>query len=356
MNVSPELSVPQPVTGPQAWYGRDMSKRCNEWSYTWNADELAEIAAAVTAIEASGLDIVQIGPDAFPLPTLGPRLEATKREVLDGRGFALLRGLPVEHWTLRQAAIAYWGLGVHLGEPCSQNAKGHVLGHVTNLGRDYHDPLARGYQTNARLPYHTDGTDIVGLLCWRTGKSGGKSSIVSSTTLFNEMLARHPALAHALMEPFYRTRWGEVPPGQKPWTELPVFMPHNGRMIANYVRSAITKGQRIDGVPKLTPIQREALDALDALTEDPALYLDMEFAPGDIQLLCNHSILHSRTAFEDWPEPERRRHLLRLWLSCADGPALPPAMLAAYDGRSSSGRPDGIRVPGVPLKAPLEAE
>jgi hypothetical protein len=130
---------------------------------------------------------------------------------------------------VRQAAIAYWGIGAHLGEACSQNAQGHVLGHVKDLGRDYHDPLARGYQTSARLPYHTDSTDIVGLLCWRPGKAGGLSSIVSSTTVYNQMAVRRRDLAQVLLSAFHRTRWGEVAEGRSPWSEMPPAQPHRLR-------------------------------------------------------------------------------------------------------------------------------
>lgn len=342
--------------GAQAWHGPDMAARQAEWIRPWTREELAEIDSAVKGVAQRGNEILEIGREQFPLPTIAPVLADLRNEVLHGRGFVLLRGLPVERWTIREAAVAYWGIGVHLGEPCPQNAKGHVLGHVKDLGRDYHDPLARGYQTNARLPYHTDACDIVGLLCWRPGKAGGLSSIVSSTTIYNEMLQQRPDLVEVLMRPFPRTRWGEVSAGMRGWLEMPIFMQAAQRMIVSYVRSAITKGQLIDGVPKLTAKQVEALDMLDGLAEDRNLYLDMEFKAGDIQLLSNHNILHSRTAFEDWPEPDRRRHLLRLWLSCDDGPALPEAMVANYHEPTASGRPGGIRITGVPLVAPLEAE
>lgn len=342
--------------GPEAWYGSDMSQRRSEWTRAWSGAELAEIEAAVEGVMAKGLRILDVGTAQFPLPTVAPILQDIRREVLHGRGFMMLRGLPVERWSIEQAAIAYWGLGTYLGEPCSQNAKGHVLGHVKDLGRDYHDPLARGYQTSARLPYHTDASDIVGLLCWRPGKEGGLSSIVSSTTVYNELAKRHPKMCRILMQPFCRTRWGEVGEGRSPWAEVPVFMPSVDRMVVSYVRSAITKGQLLDGVPKLTDSQLEALDALDAMTEDAALTLSMEFRPGDIQLLCNHSIMHGRTAYEDWPEPERRRHLLRLWLACEDGPELPEAFSRNYQKTTASGRPNGVFIPGVPHVAPLEAE
>lgn len=339
----------------QSWYGVDMARR-DDWIHAFTPEELADIDRAVGHAEATGRDIAELRAADFPLSApMRALLDRVKTEALHGRGFMLMRGIPVARYTLRQSAIAYWGLGSHMGEAVSQNGKGHVLGHVTNLGLDYADPEVRGYQTNARLNYHADSSDIVMLLCLRTGRSGGLSSIVSSTTLWNELVRRRPDHARALLAPLYYTRWGEIPADRKPWAEIAAFTPWGNRMIATYVRSAIAKSQRMPEVPRLSPLQIEAMDHLDALAADPALHLDMAFEPGDVQVLCNHSILHSRTAYEDWPEPERRRHLLRLWLACEDGPALPPFMTENFQGQTANGRPDGIRVPGVPLVAPLEA-
>jgi len=339
---------------PQAWYGPDLATR-DDWIHALSGHELADIDRAMRHAESTGRDVADLGPEDFPIGApLRALLERVRREVLHGRGFVLLRGIPVERYTLRQSAIAYWGLGSHMGEAVSQNGKGHVLGHVTNLGLDYADSEVRGYQTTARLNYHADSSDIVALLCLRAGRSGGLSSIVSSTTLWNELVRRRPDHARTLTGPLCYTRWGEIPENRDPWAEVATFTPWQGRMIAAYVRSAIAKAQRMPQVPRLSAAQIEAMDHLDALAADPALHLDMAFRPGDVQLLCNHSILHSRTAYEDWPEPGRRRHLLRLWLACADGPALPPFMTDGFQGRTAAGRPDGIRVPGVPLVAPLE--
>lgn len=338
---------------PQAWRGAALTDR-SDWIHKLSPSEIDEVEAAVATLDASGRDILDFGIEDFPLPRLGQTLAGFRRELLHGRGFHLLRGLPMERYTLRQAAIAYWGVGLHVGEPVSQNGKGHVLGHVTNLGLNYADPEVRGYQTNARLPYHSDASDIVALLCLRTARSGGLSSVVSSTTVWNEMVKRRPDCARTLLEPLYYTRWGEVPAGKLPYEAVPVFAPFEGRMITNYVRSAVTKAQALPGVPRLTAAQIEAMDMLDALTADPELYLDMEFRPGDIQLVSNHSVFHSRTAYEDWPDAGERRHLLRLWLACPAGPALPGFMYERL-GQTPSGRPDGIRVAGVRLVAPLEA-
>ncbi|UUZ76026.1 TauD/TfdA family dioxygenase [Polaromonas sp. P1(28)-13] len=337
----------------QAWTSASMAAR-TDWTHEMSASEIAEIDAAITPLDASGLDILDIGVKDFPLPGFAARLAGIRHDVLHGRGFHLIRGLPVERYTRRQAAIAYWGIGLHVGEAVSQNGKGHVLGHVANLGLDYGDPEVRGYQTKARLHYHCDASDIVALLCLRTAQSGGLSSVVSSTTCWNELVRRRPDCALTLLQPLYYTRWGEVPGGKLHYDCVPVFALCQGRMITTYVRSAVLKAQALPGVPQLTKAQIEAMDVLDSLTADPELHLDMAFLPGDIQLVSNYSVFHSRTSYEDWPEIERRRHLMRLWLACSDGPAVPP-FLNERHGQTASGRPDGIRVPGVRLVAPLEA-
>jgi Taurine catabolism dioxygenase TauD, TfdA family len=345
----------QPVTGPALWYGAEMTRR-TDWVRPLTEAEIAELGAAVARLDATGIDIAAIGPTDLRVPGLKPLVEDIRQAVLHGRGFILVRGMPVERWSIRQCAIAYFGLGTMLGEPVSQNAMGHILGHVKDIGADYARPTHRGYQTAARLPYHCDSSDIVGLLCLKPAKAGGKSSLVSSWALYNEMLRRHPALLPELLKPVYRDRRGEVPEGAEPWYAVPVFnlMPDGG-LVATYVRSAMKKAQRFPEVPRITPALEAACDALDALAEDPAIHLDMDFRPGDMQFVSNHWIMHSRTAYEDFPEPENRRHLFRLWLACEDGPALPEVYTRAWQGATAKGRPAGIRVPGVPLSAPLDA-
>lgn len=353
---SPEITnahVLAPVSNAQAWLGADMARR-KDWIHAFTAEEVAELDSAVLHADQAIPDIMRIRRADFPLPRLAEVLARQRRELLHGRGFHLFRGVPVQRYSLRQSAIAYWGLSLYLGdEALSQNGKGHVMGHIVNLGLDYSDPNTRGYQTSARLNYHSDYSDIVGLLCLRSPKSGGLSSIVSSTTLWNEMVERRPDLAQALLEPLYYTRWGEIPEGKLHFDAVPLFSPYRGRIIATYVRSAINKAQALPGVPRLSAKQIEGMDLLDSIAADPQFRLDMDFQPGDIQLLCNFCIFHSRTSFEDWPEPEKRRHLLRIWLACKDGPALPQSMFERT-GATATGRPDGIKLPGVPLVASLE--
>lgn len=336
--------LPDEITGPEAWYGPEMAAR-TDWVHTLDIDEVAEVDGAVRVFERSALDPAALHRDAFLLPTLGPRLGRILAEVLDGRGFVLLRGLPVRDWGPRRSVGAFLGLGLHLGSLRPQNAAGHLLGHVRDQGLSSRDPAVRIYQTRERQHYHTDSCDVVGLLCLHPARSGGLSSLVSSVTIFNELRRRRPDLARVLFEPIETDRRGEVAPGQLPYFRIPVFNWHAGRLSTIYHRSYIESARRFDGVPPLTPLQIEALDAFDDLANDPALQFEMEFRPGDVQLVCNHSLLHDRTAFEDWPEPKRKRHLLRLWVAPPTSRPLPPAYADRY-GSLTPGDRGGIAAAG----------
>jgi hypothetical protein len=287
---------------------------------------------------------------------VGGILKGILAELLEGRGFVLLRGLPVERMSREEQAIAYLGMGSWLGSFRSQNAKGHLLGHVKDLGLDIRDPRVRYYQTNRRLEYHTDSVDIVGLLCLKTAKAGGESYLASSMTVFNEVLARRPDLVPALFEPYPTDRRGEVPEGMRPWFDMPIYHWHAGRLTCIYVRQYIESAQKLfPEARRLTAAQREAMDLIDTLCNDPQVHLAMDFRPGDIQLLHNHQILHSRGDFENWPQPERHRHLLRLWLAPREARPLPEVFAPRY-GSVVPGARGGIVVKGTTLKIPLEAE
>ena len=324
-----------------------------DWIEQLGEVEAAELENAVRGLAGSEIDLTSITTENVSLPTLGPRLQALLDEVLNGRGFVLIRSLPVERWTRRQAAIAFLAIGVHLGNLRMQNAQGHLLGHVRDLGKSSDDPNTRIYQTRERQTHHTDSCDVVALLCLQKAKQGGLSSLVSSTTIFNEMRRRRPDLLRVLMEPIETDRRGEVPEGGKPYFTIPVFNYHDGLVSAIYQRQYIESARRFPGVPPLTQQQIEALDLLDQLANDPKLNLTMEFEPGDIQLVHNHTILHDRTAFEDYPEPERKRHLLRLWLAPPNARPL-PEIYAERFGSITPGDRGGVTVEGATPTIPFE--
>jgi hypothetical protein len=347
-----QLSPPRPlVQGQSAWIGAELRQRPEEWTYHLSATDLAEIEAATTACR--GRDIASITRADFPLPTFAPVLERLREEILNGRGFVLIRGLPVEGRPVADSATAYWGIGAHFGSARSQNAKGHVLGHVRDLGLATADPNVRTYQTTERQHFHTDSCDIVGLLCLKTAKEGGLSSLTSSNAIYNAMTERYPDLVGRLFQSFSVDRRGEVPEGKNPWFDMPVFHDHLGYLSAIYSGPYIRSAQRFPQVTRLTETDFAALDAFDSLAEDATLRLDITFQPGDMQFVHNHTILHDRTSFIDWPEPERKRHLLRLWLAAPGARPLPQVYAERY-GSLEIGNRGGIICPGTKLHAPLE--
>lgn len=348
------IDVPPPISGPSAWYGPDLAQR-SDWIESLSPDELAEIESASRRLALTEADWATLSRDDFPLPTLSPRLARILDEVLEGRGFVLLRGLPVERWGRRISAVAFLGLGLHWGRLRSQNRHGHLLGHVKDLGLASQDPSVRIYQTKERQHYHTDSCDVVGLLCLQPAKAGGLSSLVSSVTIFNEMRARRPDLARVLFDPIETDRRGEIPTGQKPYFSIPVFNWYEGLLSTIYHRNYIDSARRFSDVPPLSRQQIEALDLFDALANDPALNFQMGFQAGDIQLVHNQTLLHDRTAFEDSPEPDRKRHLLRLWLAPENARPLPPVFAERY-GSVTPGQRGGIEVPGTRYTIPWDAD
>lgn len=349
-----DAALPPEISDASAWYGPAMLQD-RSWLTQFTSDEVAEVEAAMRRIAAGPDDAAaHLTPAEFPLPRLGPRLAGIRAEVLNGRGFALLRGLPVARWSLREAAVAFLGIGCHLGSARSQNARGHILGHVRDMGLSSDDPNVRIYQTHERQTFHTDSADIVGLLCLQAAKSGGHSALVSSVTVFNEMRRRRPDLLAHLLAPIETDRRGEVPVGEKPYFTIPTYSWHDGHLSAIYQRQYIESARRFADVAPLTPEQVEAYDLFDALCNDPALNFHMVLEPGDVQLVHNHTLLHDRTAFEDWAEPAKRRHLLRLWLAPEEARPLPPVFAQRY-GSVTPGDRGGIIVPGTQLTVPFEA-
>ena len=351
--MTPPLPPPT-LGGPGAWEADDLT--AGEWVHTLTRAEIDEVVAAADGLAAGGGELASLREDDFSLPTLAPRLgEILRNDVLQGRGFAVIRGLDPAALDRRQCAAAFLGVGAHLGSLRPQNAKGHVLGHVKDLGRASTDPTARLYQTHERQTFHTDSCDVVALMCLHPARRGGRSSLVSSVTIYNEMRRERPDLAFCLFQPIETDRRGEQAPGQAPYFNIPVFNWCAGHFAAIYQRQYIESARRFAEVPELTDLQVEALDMLDSLANDPRLSLEIDFEPGDIQLVNNHVLFHDRTAFEDWPEPERRRHLLRLWLAPPGAQPL-PAVFSERFGSVVVGERGGVSAPRNTWHAPLEAE
>ena len=303
-----------PVGGAAAWRGAELRDR-GDWVVRLRPEEIAELDAARAAVRRRGLSLVEMDRESFPLPTLGARLEGFARELDRGRGFLLVRGLPVAAWGDEDAALVFWGLGLHLGEPGAQNPQDDLLGHVTDTGEDAARPLVRLYRTAANIDWHCDLADVVGLLSLRTARRGGASRIVSSVAVYDELLRRRPDLVDRLYEPFALDVRDEGGKARLPFIPVPPCRFAAGQLRtfwhADYFRSAL----RHPEAPQWGERERELVALYEEIASDPAFVLDMQFEPGDVQLVSNHLCLHARSAYEDGPNPAEKRHLLRLWLS-----------------------------------------
>lgn len=305
-----------PITGPAAWTGAEI-KDSTEWSHRLSADEIAVLDSALAALDASGRTFPHFTRADFPLDALAPQLEAWSDQLENGRGFLLLRGLPVERYTDEQLRALYFGLGLHLGQPVGQNPRGDLVGEVQAVG-DASDKKTRTYETDRYLPYHSDPSDVVGLLCLRQAMRGGLSSLVSVAALYNRLLERRPELIGLYYKPWFFAHLCEDDP-----TPSPIFSYHAGKLSCRYLRQYAELGHELRELP-LSAVEIEALDAFDEAFTDPSLRLDMMLEPGDLQFANNYAVLHSRTEFADHEEPQLRRRMLRLWVKMPNARELAP--------------------------------
>ena len=345
--------IPARQENKLAWYGPDLQTDPDKWVFNLDDAEISEIEAAARRITEQGKSIVEISKENFLLPLLGPRLEIVAEQIIEGIGFVLLSRIPMEHYSIQQAASMFYGVGAHLGSARMQNAKGHVLGHVRDFNLRSDEPSVRIYQTKERQTFHTDSCDIVGLLCLKMAKKGGESLLVSAVTIYNEMLKADPDLLKLLFDPIATDRRGEIPEGMRPYFAIPVYNWHQGHLTVMYQRQYIDSAQRFDNAMRLTPKHIQALDMFDELANDPELNLSMQLGPGDMQFVYNHGLLHDRTGFEDWPERDERRHLLRLWLSAPNDRPLPHIFKERF-GSIEVGNRGGIAIEDVRPCAPIE--
>ncbi len=290
--------------------------------------ELEELDASLRHALRTSDDPLELTRHDFPLPTLAGRLARIEDELVNGRGFVRLRGIDRGAYSQDEMELLYWGIGAHLGRPWAQNKRGHVLGDVTDQARAVDDPTARGYELGGiALPFHCDGADLVGLLCLANGRSGGLSVVSSSVRIHNRMVRESPELAAALYEPYPYDFRGEQPEGGEPFYSLPVFTEWEDRLFVRCVPPYIWASQRHADAPRLTDVQRRALQALVAMADEPDNYVAMELLPGDVQFINNFHVLHGRTAYEDDRSEGKVRHLKRLWLE-TDALASRPAHFA----------------------------
>jgi hypothetical protein len=313
------------VESPSVWRSAEIRHE-HDWCIVLAAEQRAAIVDAARTARAAGITPATIGREHFPLASMIADIDAWSAMLEHGRGFVLLRGFPVGELTEVETELAYIGLGTHLGQPVGQNASGDLLTHIRDERLPAGPQKVRLYRTRERQDFHTDGADIIGLLCLPRARRGGESRIASSGAVYNEILRRRPDLLEVLYQPMAWDRQDEHGPGERPWFPLAPFKDVNGVPRVFYIGWYVRDAQRHADAPRLTDAQQEAMQLIESIANDPSVHVEMDFEPGDVQLLNNARILHSREAYEDDDDPAERRHLLRLWLAAHHFASVEPGL------------------------------
>jgi len=309
-----------------------------------DASDLAEIDSALE----SSREIAQedLGPDTFQLPALGPKLAAIQQSLEEGSGATMIRGFDSSRYSEEDCRRVFWGLVRNIGTPISQSASGERIFSVRDEGYKADDPRARGPNTRKKLSFHTDRCDVIAFLCLQAAKEGGENEVVSSMSVYNEILSRRPDLLQVLMEPFLYKRHNVDAGNDLPYCRQPIFSFEQGHFASAFLRVLIERAYRDEDMAEMTPEQREALDFVESVAGEPEMHYRFRQDAGDILLLNNWVTYHRRTEFEDWDELERRRHILRIWLSVPNSRPLAKWFLENYGAIEAGAIRGGMRKSG----------
>ncbi len=302
------------LTGAFVWKASDLARR-EEWHHVFSDAELLDIDAALKQARASGKKLTEMTQEDFSLTILADSVPRWMEILNHGSGLLNLQGIPIDKYSAEDMSIIHWGIGTHVGTGVSQNAAGDLLSHIRDIGVNAHDRDTRLYKTNAELGFHSDGSDIVALMCLKQSPWGGSNRIVSCAAIYNELLDRRPDLVPLLYQPFYWDNHNQQSVGQDPYFQMPICTYKNSLFRFFYIGWYIRNAQRFAAVPRLSADQVQLLNLIDEISYDPEFYVEFRQSPGDINYLKNASVLHMRTSFEDYPEPDRKRHLVRMWLT-----------------------------------------
>ncbi|MBT5191854.1 MAG: TauD/TfdA family dioxygenase [Rhodospirillaceae bacterium] len=301
-----------PVTDASAWYGSDMEAD-RSWEYILGDRHVAELERALAGVKDRGLQMAEIGPGDFPLPTLSDVLRRVGGELRLGRGFALLRGFPVDSFPTEDLATMYYGLCRHIGTGMTQNSDSGLIHYVTDGAlKPNQGKRGVGFPKASRL--HVDLMDIVTLLCVRQAADDPHSHLSSSTTLYNEILKRRPDLLPRLFEGYEWDRMDEHRDDETATSvyKVPFFSNANGVISCRYNRNWITKANIRRNAP-MSDSDSALLDLIDEIAVETRL--EFPFHAGDIQFANNYTTLHGRAAHEVQPDEDQKRILQRIWLN-----------------------------------------
>jgi len=332
---------PRVVTSVADWRAGDLEPS-ERWRRRFHGDELAELDRALrhARTRSPGLELARLGAADFPMPGLEPLVDGLRDELIDGCGLVVLDGFDVSPYSTDELRAIWWGLSLHIGRPVAQSWRGDLIGDVRDLGTGITGKAGRGYTSNVELGFHSDASDVTGLFFLAQGASGGESRFASSVAVHNELARRRPDLLELLYQPMPCSWQSNERPGDEPWYPMPVFGRVGADTACAYVSTNVLRAADNVGAPPLDEAQIEAVRAVGRVAAEPGMWFERRFEPGAMVFTNNHTVLHSRTEFRDHPEPERKRHLLRIWLSMPNSRALPPTF-ASYFGDVRAGAERG---------------
>ena len=323
---------------PAAWQVADLEQD-RSWVFSIDDDARAHLARVIKAAYVADRPLFDYCREDFDLgPAWTPIANAIK-VAHHGRGLALVRGLPREGMTEKEFELLNWAIGLHTGVARPQGRATQYISPVRDIGTDYRTASGRGYSSNAKLDFHADSADLVTLACYNRAKSGGQSMITSSLTARRHLMAERPDLAELAHGEFYFSRQNEQAPDETPFYAQPLFDVADGLVFGKWNRNRVVSAQKIEGVPELSDGQRETMDVLDEILARPDMMFTMYLEPGDLQIINNHVMLHSRTDYIDFEEPDQKRLLFRLWLAPPDSVCLP----ASWENSFRSVEPGTVR-------------
>ena len=300
------------------------------WTFALNDAARRDLAAALAKARDPDKTLFDYRREDFDLGAAAPALTAAFQEVKRGRGVALVRGLPRDGIDEAGFRLLTWGIGLHAGVGRPQGKASQYISAVRDAGSDYRTSTGRGYSSNAELDFHTDSADIVVLTCYNKAASGGMSITTSSLAAYERMKAECPALVDWLHRPVHFSRQGEQAPDEAPSYPHPIFDEADGKRFSKWNWNRVNSAQKLEGVPRIAPPHREALETFDALARRPDLAHTMWLEPGDLQIINSHVTLHSRTDFVDHDDTAKKRLLFRLWIAPPDGDLLPESWRVLY--------------------------
>jgi hypothetical protein len=333
------------------WDWRATDLESSLWRRSLSGTQIAELDGALAALRSgnTGMNLTDVSVDDFPLPALSKRLRDMANNLVSGIGFEVWDGFPVSRYRTQELKALFWGLSLHLGIPVYQSHRGDVLGDVRDLGTDIRGRQGRGYTSNQALNFHCDAADVTGLFFLHNARSGGLNRIASSLAVHEEIAARRPDLLEVLYLPLCWSWQGNQPPGAKPYYEMPVFGEADGEVSCAYVRTNLLMAEANAGAPAMSPQQIEAVELVASVAAESGMYVEAMFQPGTLLFMNNQRIFHMRTQFEDWDDPARKRHLLRVWLSMPNSRRLPDSFAPFFrdtrPGAVRGGYPSAVRRP-----------